>query len=104
MEPRTIYAATSITKEVARDSYGEGETESRRCTMSESIDIEADSVLRLVRNQEGYISETDGSYTYQLAADLQQGKLVILDEEWTTLGVRRLSRMSTIVPNIVVPT
>ncbi|AAC18459.1 head-to-tail adaptor [Mycobacterium phage Lakes] len=68
------------------------------------IDIEADAVLRLVRNPEGYLSETDGAYTYQLQADLSQGKLVILDEEWTTLGVNRLSRMSTLVPNIVMPT
>ncbi|AHJ86629.1 head-tail adaptor Ad1 [Mycobacterium phage CRB1] len=68
------------------------------------IDIESDAVLRLVRNPEGYISETDGAYTYQLASDLSQGKLVILDDEWTTLGVNRLSRMSTIAPNIVMPT
>ncbi|QXO13295.1 head-to-tail adaptor [Mycobacterium phage Trooper] len=68
------------------------------------VDIEADAVLRLVRNPEGYISETDGAYTYQLSADLSQGKLVILDDEWTTLGVNRLSRMSTIAPNIVMPT
>lgn len=68
------------------------------------IDIEADAVLRLVRNPEGYLSETDGAYTYQLSSDLSQGKLTILDEEWTTLGVNRLSRMSTIAPNIVMPT
>lgn len=67
------------------------------------IDIEADAVLRLVRNPEGYLSETDGAYTYQLSADLSQGKLTILDEEWTTLGVNRLSRMSVIAPNIVMP-
>ncbi|QDF18416.1 head-to-tail adaptor [Mycobacterium Phage Rachaly] len=68
------------------------------------IDIEADAVLRLVRNPEGYLSETDGAYTYQLSSDLSQGKLVILDDEWTTLGVNRLSRMSVIAPNIVMPT
>ncbi|BBC43838.1 head-to-tail adaptor [Mycobacterium phage Deloris] len=68
------------------------------------IDIESDAVLRLVRNPEGYISETDGAYTYQLSNDLSQGKLVILDDEWTTLGVNRLSRMSVIAPNIVMPT
>ncbi|ATN87017.1 head-tail adaptor Ad1 [Mycobacterium phage Anselm] len=68
------------------------------------IDIESDAVLRLVRNPEGYISETDGAYTYQLSTDLSQGKLVILDDEWTTLGVNRLSRMSVIAPNIVMPT
>ena len=68
------------------------------------IDIEADAVLRLVRNPEGYISETDGAYTYQLSAALLQGKLQVLDDEWQTLGVNRLSRMSVIVPNITLPT
>lgn len=68
------------------------------------IDIEADVVLRLVRNPEGYLSETDGTYTYQLQQDLSGGRLQILDDEWTTLGVFRLSRMSTIAPSFVLPT
>lgn len=68
------------------------------------IDIEADSVLRLVRNPEGYISETDGAYTYQLQADLSGGRLQILDDEWTVLGVNRLSRMSIIEPQVTMPT
>ena len=71
---------------------------------SDLIDIEADSVLRLVRNPEGYLSETDGAYTYMLQADLSGGRLQILDDEWTTLGVFRLSRMSTISPLFVMPT
>ncbi|QBJ00207.1 head-to-tail adaptor [Mycobacterium phage Pharaoh] len=68
------------------------------------IDIEADVVLRLVRNPEGYMSETDGSYTYQIQADLTTGKLSVNDEEWQILGVNRLSRMSVIAPSIVLPT
>ncbi|BBX09493.1 Gp19/Gp15/Gp42 family protein [Mycolicibacterium aichiense] len=68
------------------------------------IDIEADAVLRLVRNPEGYMSETDGSYMYQLRTDLASGKLEILAEEWQILGVNRLSRMSVIAPEIVLPT
>ncbi|AGS82703.1 head-to-tail adaptor [Mycobacterium phage AnnaL29] len=68
------------------------------------IDIEADAVLRLVRNPEGYLSETDGAYTYQLQSDLSQGRLVILDEEWETLGVNSLKRSFVIVPNVVMPT
>ncbi len=68
------------------------------------IDIEADAVLRLVRNPEGYLSETDGAYTYQLQTDLNNGKLQVLDEEWTILGVYRLSRMSTISPFFTMPT
>ena len=68
------------------------------------IDIEADSVLRLVRNPEGYLSETDGTYTYQLQTDLSGGRLQILDDEWTVLGVYRLSRMSVITPLFDMPT
>ncbi|QGH79689.1 head-to-tail adaptor [Gordonia phage Anon] len=68
------------------------------------IDIEADAVLRLVRNPEGYASETDGNYTYMLQQDLSSGKLEITDEEWETLGVRSISRMSVIVPTVVLPT
>lgn len=67
------------------------------------IDIEADAVLRLVRNPEGYMSETDGTYTYQLQQDLSVGKLEVLDDEWTILGVNRLSRMSVIAPQITMP-
>lgn len=72
--------------------------------LADLVDVEADAVLRLVRNPEGYISETDGAYTYQLQADLNTGKLQVLDDEWTTLGVFRLSRMSTIAPLFVMPT
>lgn len=71
---------------------------------SDLIDIESDVVLRLVRNPEGYLSETDGAYTYQLQTDLSQGKLIILDEEWEILGVRSLKRMAIIIPNVVMPT
>ena len=82
--------------------------ETRVCASStflyDLIDIEADAVLRLVRNPEGYLSETDGSYTYMLQSDLAAGKLKILDDEWQILGVNRLSRMSVIVPQVTMPT
>jgi alkylation response protein AidB-like acyl-CoA dehydrogenase len=68
------------------------------------VDIEADAVLRLVRNPEGYISETDGAYMYQLQQDLSVGRLEILDDEWQILGVNRLSRMSIIEPQVTLPT
>lgn len=68
------------------------------------IDIEADAVLRLVRNPEGYMSETDGVYSYQLQQDLSVGRLEILDDEWQILGVNRLSRMSIIEPQVTMPT
>ena len=67
------------------------------------VDIEADAVLRLVRNPEGYISETDGAYTYMLANAITSGTLEVTDSEWTILGVLRLSRMSTLAPSITLP-
>lgn len=82
----------------------DGEVEASDTFEADLIDIEADAVLRLVRNPEGYMSETDGSYTYQLQSDLSSGKLVILDEEWQILGVNRLSRMSIIEPQVTMPT
>ncbi|AER26398.1 head-tail adaptor Ad1 [Mycobacterium phage Astro] len=66
------------------------------------VDIEAEAVLRLVRNHEGYLSETDGNYTYMLQATDPNRKLEILTEEWEMLGVRR-TRMSILVPNMVKP-
>lgn len=49
----------------------------------------ADAVIRLVRNPEGYIQETDGNYTYQLSQASADGRLTILPEEWADLGVRK---------------
>lgn len=67
------------------------------------VDIEADAVLRVVRNPDGYLSETDGGYTYQLQSDLSSGKLTITDEEWAILGIKPAARMTVIVPNLVAP-
>lgn len=65
--------------------------------------VEADAVLRLVRNPEGYLSESDGNYTYMMQQDLATGRLEILPEEWDILGVRA-SGMFVIVPTAVMPT
>jgi hypothetical protein len=61
--------------------------------------VEADAVLRIVRNPEGYLSESDGTYTYQLSRDATGGALEILASEWETLGVRP-RRVFQIVPSI----
>lgn len=65
--------------------------------LADVIQVEADAVLRLARNPDGYQSETDGNYTYMLRSDLSSGKLEIPAEEWETLGIRR-SRMAILVP------
>lgn len=48
----------------------------------------ADAVLRLIRNPEGYVQETDGAYTYMLSQTLAEGKLIIEKDEWADLGIR----------------
>jgi uncharacterized protein YcaQ len=65
-------------------------------------DIEAEAVLRLVRNPEGYASESDGTYSYQFNRETASGRLEILAEEWERLGIKP-SRMFTITPNLVAP-
>lgn len=65
-------------------------------------DIEAEAVLRVIRNPDGLYSETDGSYTYQLSREAADNTLRILAEEWAVLGIKP-SRMFTIAPNLVAP-
>lgn len=65
------------------------------------VQVEADAVLRLARNPEGYLSESDGSYTYQLRHDLAVGSLEILPDEWVSLGVTRTFVL--VIPNPNIP-
>jgi hypothetical protein len=58
------------------------------------VQVESDSVLRMARNPEGFISETDGDYTYKLSdaaaanfAGGVGGAGVITEDEWWLLGV-----------------
>ena len=66
------------------------------------IQVEAEAVLRLVRNPEGFMSESDGNYTYMLRNDIATGRLEILPEEWELLGIRK-RRFAILVPNVVLP-
>lgn len=66
------------------------------------VDIEAEAVLRVVRNPEGLLLENDGSYGYQFDRNTASGRLEIRPEEWQTLGIRP-SKMHSIVPNLVAP-
>lgn len=63
------------------------------------IDIEAEAVLRVVKNPEGYVSEGDGNYTYQLSREAADNSLRLLPDEWAVLGVR-LGKMFSIAPRI----
>ena len=63
--------------------------------------VEADMVLRLVRNPEGYQQESDGNYSYMLRSDVASGRLTVLANEWTLLGVR--SGVYVIRPRLDIP-
>lgn len=49
--------------------------------------IEANAVVRLVRNPNAYTGETDGNYSYQINWKTATGELELLDNEWALLGV-----------------
>jgi hypothetical protein len=51
--------------------------------------VEANAVLRVLRNPEGYRSEADGDYSYSRLLAVASGLLEILDADWLLLGVRR---------------
>lgn len=62
------------------------------------VTVCCDAVIRLVRNPEGYIQETDGNYTYMLSQESASGRLTILPEEWADLGIRRKVGVMHIAP------
>lgn len=64
--------------------------------------VQCEAVLRLARNPEGFSSETDGNYAYELASDSFMGKLEILADEWAILGIRR--KLWVLVPTFELPT
>lgn len=61
------------------------------------VDIEAEAVLRVIRNPEGLYSEQDGSYGYQPSREAADNSLRITAEEWERLGIRP-SKMFQISP------
>ena len=50
--------------------------------------VECEAVMRLIKNQDGYTSETDGNYTYQISSQVASGRLTVEPYEWSLLGVR----------------
>jgi hypothetical protein len=64
--------------------------------------VEAEMVMRLVRNPEGYTAETDGNYSYQINQSVASGLLSVLPSEWNLLGLR--GGIYTIAPYVQVPT
>jgi len=51
------------------------------------IDVEAAAVARVLKNADGFRSESDGDYNFTRDVRVASGFLLILDEEWLDLGV-----------------
>lgn len=66
------------------------------------IMVESEAVLRVLRNPEGFSQETDGNYSYSMSSTNAPGRILILPEEWTWLGLRR--GIFTIRPYLKMPT
>jgi hypothetical protein len=49
--------------------------------------IEAEMILRLIKNPEGYSQESDGNYSYAIYQQVASGRLEVLDSEWDMLGI-----------------
>lgn len=60
--------------------------------------VEADVVIRLLRNPEAVVGETDGNYSYQLNWSTVTGRLTIMPDEWRLLGLRQT--VFTIAPRM----
>lgn len=63
--------------------------------------VEADAVIRVLRNPDGIVGETDGNYSYQLNWATVAGRLTLVPEEWRLLGLR--SNVFTIAPMLGTP-
>ena len=59
------------------------EDEEYRATVS---DVESEAIARVFRNPDGYMSEQDGTYSYQINRLVASGLLSITDGEWEMLG------------------
>ena len=64
-------------------------------------DIETKVVLRVAKNPDGYVLETDGNYTYQLNPQAATGEITFTKAEWNRLGYRR--GVFTIKPVVNLP-
>lgn len=60
----------------------------------------ADAVIRLIKNPDGYVQETDGNYTYMLSQALTEGNLTISSDEWGDLGVRKGIGVFHVIPQL----
>lgn len=61
-----------------------------RLTAEAVISVQATAVARVLKNPDGYRSEGAGEFSYTIDTRAAAGFLIILDDEWTELGVSRV--------------
>lgn len=60
--------------------------------------VEANAVIRKIRNPDGKVSEDIDDYRYRLNADAARGDLFLTDEEWAWLTPESPSAAFTVTP------
>lgn len=60
------------------------------------VDVLANAVVRVLRNPEGYRTEMDGSYQYQVDTRAAAGFLTFLEDELDILGARGAFAIDTV--------
>ena len=68
-------------------------------TVATVVRVEANAVIRKIRNPEGYTSETIDDYTYRYNEQVRRGDIFITDEEWALLLPGAQSGAWTITPS-----
>lgn len=52
-----------------------------------AVSVEAAAVARVLKNSDGFRTESDGDYSFSRYVEVASGYLFILDSEWGDLGV-----------------
>lgn len=73
-------------------------TEPRYLDLESLKQVEADMVLRLIRNPDGYSQESDGNYSYAIYQRVSSGFLEVQEDEWKLLGIN--TGLWTLAPDL----
>lgn len=67
-------------------------------TLANVVSVEANAVIRKIKNPNGYVSEGVDDYNYRLNENARKGELFLTDDEWDLLTPSGSSAAFTIRP------
>ena len=67
-------------------------------TIANVVSVEANAVIRKIKNPNGYVSEGVDDYNYRLNENARKGELFLTDDEWDLLTPTGSSAAFTIRP------